>query len=65
MRTATRSDDRRLLEWETIDAEQINDIMAGKPPRPPKPGSGFPAKPEEKAAEAAPAEPTSTPAQEL
>jgi cell division protease FtsH len=28
---------RALLEWETIDAEQINDIMAGKPPRPPKP----------------------------
>lgn len=26
-----------LLEWETIDAEQINDIMAGKPPRPPEP----------------------------
>jgi cell division protease FtsH len=26
-----------LLEWETIDAEQIADIMAGKPPRPPKP----------------------------
>ena len=26
-----------LLEWETIDAEQINDIMAGKPPRPPQP----------------------------
>ena len=26
-----------LLEWETLDAEQINDIMAGKPPRPPKP----------------------------
>ena len=26
-----------LLEWETIDAEQIDDIMAGKPPRPPKP----------------------------
>jgi cell division protease FtsH len=25
-----------LLEWETIDAEQLNDIMAGKPPRPPK-----------------------------
>ncbi|MFY9723607.1 MAG: ATP-dependent zinc metalloprotease FtsH, partial [Azonexus sp.] len=24
-----------LLEWETIDAEQIDDIMAGKPPRPP------------------------------
>jgi len=28
---------RALLEWETIDADQINDIMAGNPPRPPKP----------------------------
>jgi cell division protease FtsH len=27
---------RALLEWETIDAEQIDDIMAGKPPRAPK-----------------------------
>ena len=25
-----------LLDWETIDAEQIDDIMSGKPPRPPK-----------------------------
>jgi cell division protease FtsH len=25
-----------LMEWETIDSEQIDDIMAGKPPRPPK-----------------------------
>jgi len=25
-----------LLEWETIDAEQIDDIMEGRPPRPPK-----------------------------
>ena len=25
-----------LLEWETLDADQINDIMAGKPPREPK-----------------------------
>ena len=24
-----------LLEWETIDSEQIDDIMAGRPPRPP------------------------------
>ncbi|MBP6336196.1 MAG: ATP-dependent zinc metalloprotease FtsH [Vitreoscilla sp.] len=39
---------KALLEWETIDAEQIDDIMNGKPPRPPKdwtpsankPGSG-------------------------
>jgi cell division protease FtsH len=28
---------KALLEWETIDAEQIDDIMAGKAPRPPKP----------------------------
>jgi len=28
---------KALLEYETIDAEQIDDIMAGKPPRPPKP----------------------------
>jgi len=27
---------KALLEWETIDAEQIDDIMAGRPPRPPK-----------------------------
>jgi cell division protease FtsH len=27
---------RALLEWETIDSDQIDDIMAGKPPRPPK-----------------------------
>ena len=25
-----------LLEWETIDAEQLEDIMQGKPPRPPR-----------------------------
>ena len=25
-----------LLEWETLDADQINDIMTGKAPRPPK-----------------------------
>ncbi len=27
---------KALLEWETIDMEQIDDIMAGKPPRAPK-----------------------------
>ena len=26
---------KALLEWETIDSDQINDIMDGKPPRPP------------------------------
>jgi cell division protease FtsH len=25
-----------LLDWETIDAEQIEDIMSGREPRPPK-----------------------------
>src|SRR5260221_1544845 len=28
---------KALLELETIDSDQISDIMAGKPPRPPKP----------------------------
>jgi cell division protease FtsH len=28
---------KALLDWETIDADQINDIMDGRPPRPPKP----------------------------
>src|SRR5258708_15772023 len=28
---------KALLEWETLDADQIGDIMAGRPPRPPKP----------------------------
>jgi cell division protease FtsH len=28
---------KALLEWETLDAEQLDDIMAGLPPRPPKP----------------------------
>ncbi|MDR6215102.1 ATP-dependent zinc metalloprotease FtsH [Paracidovorax wautersii] len=27
---------KAMLDWETIDAEQLDDIMAGKPPRPPK-----------------------------
>ncbi len=29
---------KTLLEWETIDADQINDIMEGRDPRPPKAG---------------------------
>jgi cell division protease FtsH len=35
---------RALLEWETIDGEQIDDIMAGKPPRPPKDWTAQPPK---------------------
>ncbi|MFC3530853.1 ATP-dependent zinc metalloprotease FtsH [Vogesella facilis] len=53
-----------LLEWETIDAEQINDIMDGRPPRPPKPGGGF-AKPEPKNPAPPAPEASTTPAQEL
>jgi len=30
---------KALLELETIDADQIADIMIGKPPRPPKPSA--------------------------
>jgi len=37
---------KALLDWETIDADQIADIMEGRPPRPPKPsGSQTPSKP--------------------
>jgi cell division protease FtsH len=34
---------KALLEWETIDSDQINDIMEGREPRPPadKTGGGF------------------------
>ena len=44
-----------LLEWETIDAEQINDIMAGKSPRPPQPpgSSSTPSAPATEAASGA------------
>src|SRR5574341_1191326 len=42
---------KALLELETIDADQIGDIMAGKPPRPPKP-SGSQSAPKPPAADA-------------
>ena len=29
---------KTLLDWETIDSDQINDIMEGREPRPPKAG---------------------------
>lgn len=53
-----------LMEWETIDREQIRDIMEDRPPRPPTPGSGF-SRPENKPP-APPAPSISTePAQEV
>jgi cell division protease FtsH len=30
---------KSLLEWETLDTDQVEDIMQGRPPRPPKPAS--------------------------
>jgi cell division protease FtsH len=36
---------KALLEWETIDSDQIDDIMAGKPPRAPKDWSPSSTKP--------------------
>ncbi len=36
---------KALLELETIDAEQIQDIMDGRPPRPPKPPAQAPQQP--------------------
>ena len=57
---------KALLEWETIDSDQINDIMAGNPPRPPKPPAPSQAqKPPQDQAPTAPAATTPTqPAQE-
>ncbi len=52
---------KALLEWETLDAEQLDDIMAGKPPQPPKPSKYGPnAQPPQ---DAAPTAPAATPVQ--
>jgi cell division protease FtsH len=40
---------KALLDFETIDAEQIDDIMAGRPPRPPKPSQSQPQPPKDNA----------------
>ncbi|GAB4413325.1 MAG: ATP-dependent zinc metalloprotease FtsH [Sideroxydans sp.] len=53
---------KALLEWETIDAEQIDDIMAGKPPRPPRTSAPTAAAPPKDDTPTAPA--TGQPAQE-
>ena len=52
---------KALLEWETLDADQLNDIMAGKPPRAPKvpPPASTPSAPTDGAQGAA--APASTP----
>ncbi len=56
---------KALLEWETIDSDQVNDIMAGNPPRPPKPSqSAQTPQPPQDAAPTAPATTPTQPAQE-
>jgi len=54
---------KALLEWETIDADQIKDIMEGLPPRPPKPSQSMPNPPKDDTP-SAPAPTAHTPAQE-
>ena len=51
-----------LLEWETIDSDQVNDIMEGRAPRPPKPTQP-PIPPSQNNTPSAPA-PTTKPAEE-
>ena len=55
---------KSLLEWETLDAEQIGDIMEGRAPRPPKPpAQPTPSPSQDKTPPGAPAT-AATPAQE-
>ena len=55
---------KALLEWETIDSDQINDIMAGRPPRPPKPTPSAPPPAPSDSSPTAPA-PSATPVSEV
>ena len=52
-----------LLEWETLDADQINDIMEGRAPRPPKPSQSTVAPPPQDKTPSAPAPATGKPAE--
>jgi cell division protease FtsH len=52
-----------LMEWETIDADQITDIMEGRPPRPPKAPANTQSPPPSQGNATAPAA-TATPARE-
>jgi cell division protease FtsH len=54
-----------LLEWETINSDQIGDIMEGRDPRPPKPTQASPVPPkDDPTPPGSPAATTATPAQE-
>jgi cell division protease FtsH len=54
---------KALMELETIDADQVNDIMEGRPPRPPKPPANPQTPPPSQGSATAPAV-TATPARE-
>jgi cell division protease FtsH len=53
-----------LLEWETIDSDQIGDIMEGRDPRPPKPTQAQPIPPKDDPTPPGSPATTATPAQE-
>jgi cell division protease FtsH len=54
-----------LLEWETINSDQIGDIMEGRDPRPPKPTQASPVPPkDDPTPPGSPAATTTAPAQE-
>ncbi|SDX94688.1 ATP-dependent zinc metalloprotease FtsH [Nitrosomonas sp. Nm33] len=55
---------KALLEWETIDSEQIKDIMEGRPPRPPQSPQSPASVKEKEGKQSAGAIATETPAQE-
>lgn len=54
---------KALLEMETLDSEQIDDIMAGNPPRPPKPSQSTQVPPKDTAPTAPAATTPTQPAQ--
>jgi cell division protease FtsH len=54
---------KALMEWETIDADQVNDIIEGRPPRPPKPPANPQTPPPSQGSATAPAV-TAAPARE-
>ncbi len=48
---------KALLEWETLDADQVEDIMEGRQPRPPKPATPPTPRPKDDSPGAAPTAP--------
>jgi cell division protease FtsH len=54
---------KALLEWETIDSNQIEDIMSGRTPRPPKPVAAKPQPPSDGGGNNRGSEPNPAPAE--